>query len=433
MIYKYDYIILGGGIGGIHLAKSIDRNKKVLLIEREKLGGTSLRLGAVPVKRLLDIFKNEKDRNLVRKNIEDTWQNDLYNLEKIIEKKIDRKNIDIIYGQGNFINKNTIEVNGVSYEADKIVIATGTSPKSTDKIKIDGKYILSHKEVLEEIIVDKDIVIYGGNVEGMEIANLLQLLGNRVIVIEAENQILHGKDRDLIKPIEKEFKNIGGKIILQERVIETEIKDFKLYSKLSNGEILSSDLGVLTFYREGNIPKGIENTNIFVEKGFIKVDDTLQTSEKNIYAIGDINGIHGMAHIAMDQARILAINFNENIMENYSYENVPGAFFTSPEYVGVGKTEMDLKTEEYLVGICSLQDNYRGWAKSYKDGFTKVIISKDGKILGIHLVGENVSEVLGFISIFIGKDYNEVLKTLVVHPSLSETIKEAIENGVYGE
>ncbi len=429
----YDYIILGSGVAGIDLARLLSKEYRVLIIENEKLGGTSLRVGAVPVKRLLDVFKSKSNRQEVIDNLKDTWQKDINRLEEIIVSKMDRAKLDIEFGNPKFLNSNTIKLNSMEYKAKKIILATGTSPVGTYNISIDEKHIVSHKSIVEKLVIDKKIVIYGGNVEGFEIANLLQLLNNQVTIVEREEYVLHGKDRDLIQPIENEFLRLGGEILTKAEVKTTEIKDGKVVTTLSDARVIISDMGVLTFSRKANLPEGIEKTKILLEKGFVKVDKNLQTSDESIYAIGDVNGFHGMAHVAMDQARLLGHKIIDGKMENFDYSLVPGAYFTTPEYVGVGACEMDLESTRYKVGKSYFRDSFRGWAKSYREGFVKTILDENNKILGIHLVGDNVSEVLGFLTYFIKKDAEELIKTLVVHPSLSENIKESIENAIRGE
>lgn len=432
MVKDYDYIILGAGIAGIYLSQTLARKHKVALVEKGVLGGTAIRTGAVPVKKLLDIFKDGRENVEVKSEILENWEEDLSRLDSMVLSKLESDNIEVYIGDGEFLSSREFKVGETTLIADSIIIATGTSPKSIDSIKLDHINILSHQDILRLKREEKDIVVFGGNVEGVEIANFLQLFSNNVVLVEREEYILHEKDRDLVIPIENEFKRLGGRIITNTNVMSTSVKDKRVYTRLSSGEVLESDLGVLTFYREANIPKGIENTKLTLENGFIKVDRGFKTDDEHIYAIGDVNGIHGMAHVSRDEARILSEFFLSGRKVKYDYKLVPGAFFTTPEYAGVGYCEKDLN-HPYKLGQVELSETFRGWAKDYKEGFIKAILDENNKILGIHMVGKNVSEYLGFSPYFIGKNAEEILDILVIHPSFSEGIKIAIERAMYGD
>jgi len=227
---KYDYIVIGSGAAGIHIARTLGREKTVAVIEKEKLGGTAMRTGAVPIKKLLDSFKTGRENLKVRMELVEDWEDELEILEEIIREKLEAKNIDIYMGEGEFVSSNVLRVNGEEIWADKVIIATGTSPKSLANIKLDGNYILSHKDLMNISSEEKTIVVYGGNVEGVEVANYLQLFSNNVIIIEKEKTILHDKDEDLVQPIKEQFIFEGGRIITGLEVKTTEIKNQRLYT-----------------------------------------------------------------------------------------------------------------------------------------------------------------------------------------------------------
>ncbi len=421
----YDYIVWGGGPGGISLARALAREKKVALLERDKLGGTGMRTGALPVKRLLDSFKNGADKEQVLTRLNRNWKRDLKDLDRLVEARLAKENIDVYYGEGEFLKPGKIKINGEVIQGKKSILATGSRPKSLDNISLDGSRILSHKDLVEDLKTGQEFVVYGGNVEGVEIASFLQLLSNKVTIVEREDHILHEKDRDLIKPIEDEFIKRGGRILTSSKVLATKVMGARVYTYLDKGEVLVSDYGVLTFSREANLPRGIENTGLDLRDGWIGVGENFRTKDRNIYAIGDVNGLHGMAHVAMDQARLLAGYLLKAKEISYDYSLVPGAYFTIPEYVGIGPCEKDLEPG-YLLGKVDLKEVSRGWTREVDAGFIKVILGKDGKLLAIHMVGGDVAEYLGFLGYFIGREASEILSVLPIYPSFASGIKEAI-------
>lgn len=430
MSKTYDVVIIGGGLAGIYSAKALKNGgKSVAIIEKESLGGTALISGALPVKKILDSFKNTNSKkDDIRKTLINNWDMELEGLNKKILKDMESLGIDIYYGDGKFINPKSFNLNGNILEAENFIIATGTSPASSKDIKIDNEKVISHIQGLDIKRMPKKVAILGGNVEGIELAAVYSELGVKVVLVEMEEDILSGNDKDLILPIKNHLVSLGTKIITGVKVQAVEVKENTIVI-LENGEKIICDKAISTLFRKPNFPKGLEKTNIKTDNEKILVDENLQTHEKNIFAIGDINGILGMGHVAIDQGMAVANYILSDKKITRDYDVFPRAVFTIPEMAGVGFQEWELKANNipYKLGKCGFEDTWRGWANGAQ-GFTKVILDEEDKLLGVWMVGENVSEFIGLLGMAIkeGKKAQDILSNLIIHPSLSESILEAI-------
>lgn len=439
---NYDIIVIGGGIAGYESARALVRGgKSVALIEKDILGGTSLRWGALPIKKILDTFKNIKRYNhyKVIENAENiilkldfllNWDKSLSELDDKIKNGLLDLNVDIYFGDGEFLDSDTFKVGNEILKSQYFIIATGTEPSSIKSIPIDDKMIITHKKVIDLNEIPKSVIVLGGNVEGVEIAALYAEMGAEVTIVEQEDRILRGNDEDLIEPIEANLKSKNVTIINGIGAKAGEVYGDKVVITLEDGKEISAEKAVVTFIRKPNIPKGIENTKIKFDENRIIVDENLETDEDGIFAIGDINGIFGMAHVAIQQGLQVANYILKNNPIELSYEILPRAIFTLPEMAGVGKQEIELKEENipYKIGMVEFKDTWRGWSKDIINGFVKVLLDENNVLLGIWMVGENVSEYIGLIGVLIKqkKTADEILSNLIIHPSLTEAISEAI-------
>lgn len=420
---EFHTIVIGAGIAGYYAAKCLAKaGKSVALVEKDRLGGVALRWGALPVKKALDFFRLNKE------GIEKYWDEYILDLEKNIEKSIQLPRLHLYYGEGKFIDSKTYKVGENILVGNHIIIATGTTATSLGDIVIDREKIITHREALNLKALPEEILILGGNVEGVEFATLFAAMGKKVTIIEKEGNLLEGNDRDLVEPIENQLKENKVRIIKGIGAKKAFIKDETVEIELEDGRVVRGDKVLTTLLRKPNFPRGLESLNIKRDQEKIFVNHNLETSEENIFAIGDINGLGGMAHIAINQAINLVdyILYKRPVVKNY--KALPRAVFTLPELAGAGKQEGDLKSTSYKVFKRDFKNTWRGWSKDIGEGFVKILVGEGDTILGIWMVGENVSEYVGLLSILMGKKLtiSDIKSNLIIHPSLTEAILDAI-------
>lgn len=431
---KVNVLVLGSGAAGIKGAKALALGgKTVALVENNGLGGTAYYDGALPVKGLLDAFKSTPAPQI--DEVLKSWPRRLMGLNQLSAAKIAHPNLSFYLSEGTFIDDHSYEIEGKIIEAEQIIIATGTGPHSPFEVQIDEKTILSHRYLLNLPSKPEKMVILGGNVEGFELAFVFAKLGFEVTLIEKEKSLLFGNDRDLVLPLEKALMELGCKIKTGRTVKSVTLgEDERALVTLDNGEEIKSGKVLLALARKTNLPKGIEKLNIKVENGFIEVDDHFRTNQRHIYAIGDVNGVHGMAHVAWDQGRVVADEILEKEGKKRKYNLIPRGVFTLPELAGAGLQETDCISQSipYRVGLANFTHSYRGWSLGEKKGFVKALIGHKDELLGLWMVGEDVCEKVGFFNYFITNKITaqELIETLTINPSLDQSIKQALVMGL---
>ncbi len=438
---KYDCIVIGSGPAGFYSALSCAKNGyRTAIIESEYLGGTGFRTGCLPVKRNLDILRKTSEAVALSngelklsetfyKNLLSDTQKHISGVENIIRKRLTKAGIDIFKGIGEFIDKKTFKLKNSYLKAEYFIIATGTSPAAPYGIAIDGNEVISHTEALTLKTPPEKIIIIGGNVEGMEMASLFSALGTETTIIEMSNQVLKGTDRDLVKPVIEELVSRGTNIITGSEAISVDLSGEKAEVILDTMEKIVGDKIVVTGIREMNIPKGMETTGVLYSKKGIHVNDKLQTNIPNIFAAGDINGLHGMAHVAIQQG-ILITDGLEGKKVTRDYGVLPRAMFTTPEIAGAGKQEFDLTEADipYTVRKYDLSDTWRGFSRNFIQGIIKLIFDKRDILIGIWMTGADASEIMTSSGLLIGQKISEttLIDNLFIHPSLGEGITEAL-------
>lgn len=442
---NYDVLVIGGGPAGYYCALNCARGDlKTALIEKEELGGTGLRWGCLPVKKMLDeIRKTEEIKRFssnkgITLSFEDNFYEDLFKntsedlkyVEERISKELKNNSVDIYFGDGAFKDKYTFTINDKDIKAKNIIIATGTSPSAFGNTVLDGEVVITHKEAVKIEKLPRSIAIIGGNVEGIEFASLFSNMGVEVSVIEMEDEILKGNDRELVSLLEEKLINKGVKIYTGTSAKEVIKQKDSGKVLLEDGMVIEAEKVLVTGLRKPNFPRNIEKIGVEIEKHKIPVDKNLKTNISHIYAVGDINGILGMAHIAIQQGILVRDNILKNKDIPQNYKSLPRAIYTIPEIAGAGAQEWELKENniEYRVERHNLKDSWRGFSKDIEDGFVKILIGKNDELLGVWMCGDNVSELVGFSGILVDNEINieELKQNLFVHPTLSESILEAV-------
>ncbi len=453
---SFDLVVIGGGPGGYVCAiRASQLGLKTACIEsRGTLGGTCLNVGCIPSKSLLNLSENfhkaKKDFNHqgieiegIKLNIEKMMSNknkSVQVLTKGVEFLFKKNKVTYIKGKGVLFSKNDIVVyennNKTKYKAKNIVIATGSSVASLPGIEIDEKNIISSTGALSLNKVPKKLAVIGGGYIGLEMGSVWSRLGSEVTVIEYLDHITPGMDRE----ISDEFKKILSKQGI----------NFKMSSKVNNVQSTSSGVSInytdlknskdetITFdkvlvsvgrkpYTEGlNLSKiGVKKDN----KGRIEVDAKLQTSVKNIFAIGDVIKGPMLAHKAEEEG-IAVAEILAGQAGHVNYDVIPGVIYTSPEVASVGKTEEQLKNENqsYKVGKFPFLANSRAKVNNETEGFVKILAdSKTDKVLGVHIIGPHCGDMIAEMALAMefGASAEDIARTCHAHPTHTEAIKEA--------
>ena len=453
---NFDLVVIGGGPGGYVCAiRAAQLGLKTACVEsRGALGGTCLNVGCIPSKSLLNLSENfhkaKKDFNQqgieiegIKLNIEKMMSNknkSIQVLTKGVEFLFKKNNVTYIKGKGVLFSKNDVVVydndKKNNYKAKNIVIATGSEVASLPGIDIDEKNIISSTGALSLKQVPKKLAIIGGGYIGLEMGSVWSRLGSKVTVFEYLEYITPGMDRE----ISNEFK----KILTKQGI------NFKMGSKVSSvknmGDIVSinyTDIKnsknekdefdkVLVSVGRKPYTEGLNLTKLGVKKdnkGRIEVNDKLQTSVKNIYAIGDVIKGPMLAHKAEEEG-IAVAEILAGQAGHVNYDVIPGVIYTSPEVATVGKTEEQLKEENrsYKVGKFPFMANSRAKVNNETDGFVKILAdSKTDKVLGVHIIGPHCGNMIAEMALAMefGASAEDIARTCHAHPTHTEAIKEA--------
>jgi len=462
MSKEYDLVILGGGTGGYVAAiRASQLGLKVAVVEKGKLGGTCLHAGCIPSKALLrsaEVYATTKrseefgvitkDVSLDFSKVQERKAKITEQLYKGVQHLMKQGKIDVVDGYGRILGPSifspmpgTISVemnNGEENEMlipKNVIIATGSRPRSLPGLEIDGEYVLTSDEALQMESLPKSIVIVGGGVIGIEWASMLHDFGVEVTVLEYANRILPTEDHEISKEMQRLLKKKGVKIVTGAKVLPETLEKGEGISIQAEqkGEIksFSAEKVLVSVGRQANVENiGLENTEILVEKGYIKTNEYFQTKESHIYAIGDVIGGLQLAHVASHEG-IVAVEHiaGENPMP-IDYSLVSKCVYSNPEVASVGFTEEEAKEKGYTVKVGKFSFRAIGKALVFgeSDGFVKLVVDEvTDDLLGVHMIGPHVTDMISEAGLARVLDATpwEVAHTIHPHPTLSEAIGEA--------
>ncbi len=453
---SFDLVVIGGGPGGYVCAiRAAQLGLKTACVEsRGTLGGTCLNIGCIPSKSLLNLSENfhkaKKDFNNqgieidgIKLNIEKMMSNknrSVQVLTKGVEFLFKKNKVTYIKGKGVLFSKNDIIVyennQKKSYKAKNIVIATGSTVTPIKGIEIDEKNIISSTGALSLKVVPKKLAIIGGGYIGLEMGSVWSRLGSEVTVIEYLDHITPGMDREISDEFKKILSKQGINFKMSSRV--NKVKNLNSSVSLNYTDLKNSKEETLEFdkvlvsvgrkpYTEGlNLSKiGVIKDN----KGRIEVNSKLQTSIKNIYAIGDVIKGPMLAHKAEEEG-IAVAEILAGQAGHVNYDVIPGVIYTSPEVAAVGKTEEQLKEEKksYKVGKFPFLANSRAKVNNETEGFVKILAdSETDKVLGVHIIGPHCGDMIAEMALAMefGASAEDIARTCHAHPTHTEAIKEA--------
>ena len=454
---NFDLVVIGGGPGGYVCAiRASQLGLKTACVEsRGALGGTCLNVGCIPSKSLLNLSENfnkaKKDFNKqgieiegIKLNIEKMMSNknkSIQVLTKGVEFLFKKNKVTYFKGKGVLLSKNDIVVyesnnKRTNIKSKNIVIATGSTVSSLPGIEINEKNIVSSTGALSFDKVPTKLAVIGGGYIGLEMGSVWSRLGSDVTVIEYLDFITPGMDREISNEFQKILSKQGIKFKMGSKVESVEDKGkFVLISytnvKNSSKEVLEVDKVLVSVgrkpYTEGlNLSKvGIKKDS----KGRIEVNNKLQTSVSNIYAIGDVIKGPMLAHKAEEEG-IAVAEILAGQAGHVNYDVIPGVIYTSPEVAAVGKTEEELKklNISYKIGKFPFMANSRAKVNNETEGFVKILAdSKTDKVLGVHIIGPHSGDMIAEMAIAMefGASAEDIARTCHAHPTHTEAIKEA--------
>ncbi|MDA7715087.1 dihydrolipoyl dehydrogenase [Pelagibacteraceae bacterium] len=454
---NFDLVVIGGGPGGYVCAiRAAQLGLKTACVEsRGALGGTCLNVGCIPSKSLLNLSENyhraKKDFNNqgieisdIKLNINKMMSNkekSVKVLTKGVEFLLKKNKVTYFIGKGVIFSKDDVVVyesdnKKTNIKAKNIVIATGSSPTSLPGIEIDEKNIVSSTGALSFSEVPKDLIVIGGGYIGLEMGSVWSRLGSNVTVVEYLDYITPGMDKEVSNEFQKILIKQGIKFKLNNKVTAvTNIKD-KVVVDYTNNTTATRERKecdkVLVAVGRKPYTEGLNLSKIGIkkdDKGRIEVNEKLQTSLKNIYAIGDVIKGPMLAHKAEEEG-IAAAEIIAGQAGHVNYDVIPGVIYTSPEVATVGKTEEQLKKENqsYKVGKFPFLANSRAKVNNETDGFVKILAdSKTDKILGVHIIGPHSGDMIAEMALAMefGASSEDIARTCHAHPTHTEAIKEA--------
>ncbi len=462
VLEKYDVIVIGGGPAGYVAAiRSAQLGMKTACVDqwvnkegKPALGGTCLNVGCIPSKALLEssekyeeISKHSMDHGISVKDVQIDVAAMIARKDKIvaeltggISQLFSANKIKWLTGRATLLAEKrvsvaTIEDANVSiYEADNIIMATGSSPVELPSAPLTDERIVDNEGALNWQTVPKRLGIIGAGVIGLELGSVWRRLGSEVVMLEAMEDFLPAADRQIARHAQREFKQQGLDIRLGSRITETQLNDHDLLMQFTDkdGEQqLTVDRMIVCVGRRPNI-KGIASDDIDLrldEQGRIDVNDECQTSIPGVYAIGDVVRGPMLAHKASEEGSAVAERIAGQ-QPDVDYNSCPWVIYTRPEIAWVGKTETQLKDAgiNYRAGSFSFAANGRAKAMNQASGLVKVLADEvTDRVLGVHIVGPMASELIGQAVIAMESENTaeDLARTIFAHPSLSESLHEA--------
>ena len=461
--YDYDLIVVGSGPGGYVAAiRAAQLGQKTAIVERESLGGVCLNWGCSPNKSLLknadvlDLLQHAADYGFTFDNLQVDFGSAVKRSLGIVDRQtkgvgfLMRKNkIDVIDGHAQFTDAHTLSITPSDFKpeakartvtADKFIIATGARARDLPGVTVDGKRVLQYRHAIRPQAKPKSLIIVGAGPIGMELGYFYQTYGTAVTIIEMLDHVLPLEEADVAAEVHKAFVKKGFKIFTSARTEKFEVTDSGVNVTVKNlkddkVETLAAEQVLISIGITPNTEKvGLDKAGVKLDqRGFIEIDANMRTNVANIYAIGDCTGKLALAHVASAQALVAAetIGGAETLpIPNEKYIFMPRCTYCKPEVASMGMTEAQAKEAGYTikVGKFPFLPNGKAQAIDAKEGFVKIITdAKYGEILGAHLVGPDVTELLPELSLaqFMEITPAEIARTVHAHPTLSEVVMEA--------
>ena len=432
---KTDIIIIGSGPGGYRAAGyALQQGKQVVIIEKAEAGGTCLNSGCIPTKCLAhDAEANASDFPAAAER----KRNVMNQLRQGIEQLLSAPGITLVRGEATFKDARTVTVDGIDYEADDIIIATGSSSKMPPVEGIDNPRVITSTEALNFQTLPAEIVIIGAGVIGMEFASILSRFGAKVSVIEYLKECLPVIDKDIAKRVRKQIEKLQGVTFYMDSAVKAINDNEVVFVSNKNGKETRLECPACPVLIASGRKPNIDGLNLeaagveYSPKG-ITVNDNMLTSVPHIYAIGDVTGRQMLAHAATFMG-FRAVNAIVGKADKIRFDIMPSAIFTYPEAAAVGLTEDQCKQQG--IECRALKGYYRANGKALAidepEGMVKLIAGADGRILGCTSYGAHSADIVQEVTAYMNCNATvaDIAYSVHIHPTLSEILQDACVGG----
>lgn len=440
----YDVAIIGAGPGGYVAAiRCAQLGMSTVIIEKDKIGGTCLNVGCIPMKALvhnaeiIHDIKSAKKRGIVvdapQVNIKDTMKMKNRVVSQLtggVEMLLKGNKVTVLHGEAVVKSEHSIMVGDQEISCENLIIATGSSNAVPPIPGLKDEGILTSTELLEIDHIPETLCIIGGGVIGCELATAFSAFGTRVTIVEMMPRLVPNMDKEVSEILRASLGSERVSVKVNSKVTEVCREEDKYIVKVSgeSDESIEVDKVLVSIGRKGN-SEGLECLGLEIERGYIKTDEHMRTNIANVYAIGDITGTILLAHVASTQG-IVAAESIAKLPAEMKYDCVPSCIYTIPEIGAVGLTEEAAIAAGYDIVVGNFPMAACGRAKAMGEltGFTKIVAEKSsGKVLGACIVGPSATEIIGELVYVIrtGGTLEDIKHTIHAHPTITETILEA--------
>ena len=440
---QFDLVILGGGSGGYACAlRAAQLGKSVALIESGKLGGTCLHRGCIPTKALLhsgEIADSAREASTFGVNAQflsmdmvavNAYKDGVINkLHKGLQGLVKSRNITFVEGHGRLVAKDTVEVNGERYTGTNVVLATGSYAKSLPGLEIDGVRVMTSDHATSLTYVPKSVIVLGGGVIGCEFASVWKSFGAEVTIIEGLPHLVALEDESSSKQLERAYRKRGINFELGVRFKSHTVTADGVTVELEDGKTFSADVLLVAVGRgpvSANL--GYEEQGITMDRGYVIVDDKCRTNVPGIWAVGDLIPTLQLAHVGFGEGILVAEEICGLNPRPINYDGVPRVTYSEPEVASVGLTTAQAKERGHDVVELNYDLAGNGKAQILRTaGSIKLVSQKNGPVLGIHMVGARVGELLAEAQLIFNWEASadDVAPLIHAHPTLSEAMGEA--------
>ncbi|CAB4544286.1 MAG: dihydrolipoyl dehydrogenase [Actinobacteria bacterium] len=440
---NFDLLILGGGSGGYAAAlRGAQLGLSVGLIEQDKVGGTCLHKGCIPTKALLhagEVADSTRDAahfgvNATLNSIDiagvNTYKDGVIaGLYKGLQGLIKSRNVTYIEGTGKLVNQNTIEVNGVQYTGKNIVLATGSYAKTIPGLDIDGVRVITSDHGTKMDYIPKSAIVLGGGVIGCEFASVWKSFGVDVTIIEGLNHLVPLEDESSSKLLERAYRKRGINFELGIKFKSHRVNPDGVTVTLEDGREFTAEILLVSIGR-GPVTDGIgyQEAGVAMDRGYVLVDDHCRTNVPGIFAVGDIIPTLQLAHVGFQEGILVAETVAGLNPRPINYDGVPRVTYSEPEVASVGLSTKIAKERGY--DVVEVDYNLAGNGKAQilrTAGSIKLVAQKNGPVLGIHMVGSRVGELLAEAQLIFNWEAtaDDVAPLIHAHPTMSEAMGEA--------